>query len=120
MLYSGAFFVSDTPVSADNQSPTIVQTLGYKGTKIQLYSVPPFVVSAVFALTCCFLSDRLRQRGLFVIIAALVSIIGYAMFLGSTNKHVLYGALFLQIMGAYTVAPLQSTWMRELRVREIV
>lgn len=95
------------------QSPTIVGSLGYKGTKIQLYSVPPFVASAAFALGCCWASDRLKMRGPFVILAALVSVIGYAMYRGSTDKHVRYAALFLQVMGAYTVAPLQSTWMRE-------
>jgi hypothetical protein len=35
------------------------------------------------------------------------------MYLSSTNPNVLYASLFLQIMGVYTVAPLQSTWMRE-------
>jgi hypothetical protein len=35
------------------------------------------------------------------------------MYLSSTNPKVLYASLFLQIMGVYTVAPLQSTWMRE-------
>ncbi|BEJ10795.1 hypothetical protein CspHIS471_0102170 [Cutaneotrichosporon sp. HIS471] len=100
MLYGMAYF-----------SPTIVGSLGYKGTKIQLMSVPPYVVSAVFALACCWASDRLKMRGPFVILSALVSVIGYAMYRGSTDKHVRYGALFLQVMGAYTVAPLQSTWM---------
>jgi predicted MFS family arabinose efflux permease len=102
MLYAMAFF-----------SPTIVGSLGYKGTKIQLMSVPPFVASAAFALICCWASDRLKMRGPFVILSALVSVIGYAMYRGSDDKHVRYGALFLQVMGAYTVAPLQSTWMRE-------
>lgn len=94
-------------------SPTIVGSLGYKGTRIQLMSVPPFVASAAFALACCWASDRLKMRGPFVILSALVSVIGYAMYRGSEDKHVRYGALFLQVMGAYTVAPLQSTWMRE-------
>ena len=75
--------------------------------------MPPYVCSTFFALACCFLSDKYNHRGGFVILASVISLIGYAMFIGSTNKHVLYGALFLQIMGAYTVAPLQSTWMRE-------
>ncbi|KLT42605.1 MFS general substrate transporter, partial [Cutaneotrichosporon oleaginosum] len=100
MLYAMAFF-----------SPTIVGSLGYKGTKVQLMSVPPFVASAAFALMCCWASDRLKMRGPFVILAALVSVVGYAMYRGSEDKHVRYGALFLQVMGAYTVAPLQSTWM---------
>lgn len=33
------------------------------------------------------------------------------MFLASTNKQVLYGSLFLQVIGAYTLAPLLSSWM---------
>jgi len=32
------------------------------------------------------------------------------MFLGSTNNQVLYGSLFLQVIGAYTMAPLLSSW----------
>ena len=59
------------------------------------------------------MGDRLRHRGTFVVIAGCVSIVGYAMYLSSENPNVLYASLFLQIMGVYTVAPLQSTWMRE-------
>lgn len=35
------------------------------------------------------------MRGPFVILASLVSVIGYAMYRGSTDKHVRYGALFV-------------------------
>lgn len=102
MLYASAYF-----------APTIVGAIGYKGIKVQLYSVPPYVCSAAFALGSCWLSDYLKLRGPFIMLAAIVSVIGYAMFLGSTNPKTLYAALFLQVMGAYAVAPLQSTWMRE-------
>lgn len=87
--------------------------MGYKGTKIQLYSVPPYAASAFFSLAMCYLSDRWGSRGPFIIFAALISVAGYAMFLGSTNYNVLYGALFLQVIGTYTIAPMQSTWMRK-------
>ncbi|WRT63133.1 uncharacterized protein IL334_000036 [Kwoniella shivajii] len=99
-LYSLAYF-----------APTIVQGLGYKGISIQLHSVPPYACSAVFAVLACFLSDKFRHRGSFVIFASIISIIGYALFLSSTNHHVLYASLFLQVIGAYTMAPLLSTWM---------
>lgn len=94
-----------------------MQGLGYKGTDIQLYSVPPYAASAFFALAMCYLSDRYGCRGPFIIVAALISCVGYAMFLGSTNYKVLYGALFLQVIGTYTIAPMQSTWMRKSRRR---
>lgn len=99
-LYSLAFFI-----------PTIVQGLGYRGISTQLHSVPPYACSAVFAIASCYFSDSFRHRGSFVILSALISIVGYAMFLGSTNHQVLYGSLFLQVIGAYTMAPLLSSWM---------
>ena len=98
-LYSLAFFV-----------PTIVQGLGYRGISTQLHSVPPYVCSAVFAIASCYASDTFRHRGSFVIVSAIISIVGYAMFLGSTNGQVLYASLFLQVIGAYTMAPLLSSW----------
>lgn len=75
--------------------------------------MPPYAASAFFALAMCYLSDKYGYRGPFIIFAALISCAGYAMFLGSTNYNVLYGALFLQVIGTYTIAPMQSTWMRK-------
>ncbi|KAL7422803.1 hypothetical protein Q5752_002099 [Cryptotrichosporon argae] len=92
-------------------APTIVQSLGYTGTSVQLHSVPPYVCSAVLAVALCFLSDRQRHRGLFAVAAALIAVVGYALYLGSTRHSVLYASLFLQTMGQYTLAPLYSTWM---------
>ncbi len=47
---------------------------------MQLYSVPPYACSAFFSLASCYASDRLRLRGPFVIVSALISITGYAMY----------------------------------------
>jgi MFS family permease len=99
-LYALAFFI-----------PTIVQGLGYRGISTQLHSVPPYACSAVFAIASCYFSDSFRHRGLFVIVSALISIVGYALFLASTDNQVLYGSVFLQVIGAYTMAPLLSSWM---------
>jgi hypothetical protein len=102
LLFSMAYF-----------APTIVGGLGYKGTRIQLMSVPPYAVSTVFSLFCCYFSDRMANRGIFAIVSGLISASGYLMFLVSTDKHVLYGSLFMMIIGAYTSAPILSTWMRK-------
>jgi MFS family permease len=104
----------------ETDDAAIVQAIGYRGTSIQLHSVPPYVCSTFTSLVACYMGDRLRHRGTFVVIAGCVSIAGYAMYLSSTNLNVLYASLFLQIMGVYTVAPLQSTWMRESLVHEPV
>ena len=106
-------YVSLSVIGIDADDPAIVQAIGYRGTSIQLHSVPPYVCSTFTSLVACYVGDRMRHRGTFVVVAGCVSIVGYAMYLSSTNPNVLYASLFLQIMGVYTVAPLQSTWMRE-------
>ena len=98
-IYSLAYF-----------SPTILNGLGYSGVSAQLHTVPPYVVSTAISIAVCYYSDRVSHRGLFIVGAAGISIAGYAMFLGSTDHHVLYGSLFLQVIGAYTVCPLLSSW----------
>lgn len=82
--------------------------------------MPPYVCSTFTALVACYAGDRLRHRGAFVVGAGCLSIIGYAMYLSSTNPQVLYTSLFFQIIGVYTVAPLQSTWMREFLYKPAV
>ena len=43
--------------------PTIIKELGYKSTKAQLLSVPPYAVAAVITITVGFVADRTRMRG---------------------------------------------------------
>ncbi|TFY81504.1 hypothetical protein EWM64_g2504 [Hericium alpestre] len=91
-------------------TPTIVNALGQSPTRTQLLSVPPYACSFAFSITASWFSDKYKQRGTMAIITSLIAIVGYAMFLGSSSKHTDYGALFLQIIGAYSVPPALSTW----------
>ncbi|CAD6569028.1 MAG: hypothetical protein CYPHOPRED_003028 [Cyphobasidiales sp. Tagirdzhanova-0007] len=91
-------------------APTIVQAIGYKGTSNQLHTVPPYACATGASIFVVY-SDRLRQRGIFVIIMACISTTGYAMYLGSSKHNVLYASLFLQVIGTCTIAALQTTWM---------
>ncbi|BEJ10861.1 hypothetical protein CspHIS471_0102830 [Cutaneotrichosporon sp. HIS471] len=111
-LVCGALFCSGTALfSMAYFSPSIVQSLGHKGIMTQLYSVPPYVCSTALSLVVCFYSDKWHLRGPFIIFSAVLSLIGYALYLGSKNPHVRYASLFFQVMGAYVSAPLTSTWM---------
>ena len=119
MLYALAYFAPSKMILIRpdtshilTKNLAIVQGLGYKGTASQLYTVPPYVCSAFFSILTCWASDRSRTRGLFVMGAGLIAVIGYAMYLASKKHSVLYASLFLQVIGTYTVAPLLSTWMR--------
>lgn len=58
-------------------------------------TVPPYVVGAAFVLFWPYLSTKTGNRGVYVIITSLFMVTGYAMFLGSENPRVRYGATFI-------------------------
>jgi MFS family permease len=84
-------------------APTIISTIYPKNSVIsqQLYTVPPYVVGAVFAVLIPFLSWRFDRRNIFFIICAPLIMAGYIMFLASERPHVRYGATFLITSGAF-------------------
>ncbi|RSL76757.1 hypothetical protein CEP51_009666 [Fusarium floridanum] len=78
-------------------APTIIKTIYTDKTTIQqqLYTVPPYAVGAFFTVFFPYLSWRMDKRQIFFIITAPICMIGYAMFLGSKDQMVRYGATFL-------------------------
>lgn len=83
--------------------PTIISTI-YPAASIvqqQLYTVPPYALGTVACLVVCFLSTRLDRRGIFLIVCAPFSIIGYSIFMGTNNGHARYGATFLPMCGVF-------------------
>ncbi|TQS31858.1 hypothetical protein Golomagni_07848, partial [Golovinomyces magnicellulatus] len=74
----------------------------------QLYTVPPYVVGAFFTVLLPLLSWRLDRRQIFIIMSAPMVMIGYAMFLGSYNQQVRYGATFLVTSSAFALGPLTN------------
>ncbi|KZV68747.1 MFS general substrate transporter [Peniophora sp. CONT] len=104
------FFNGVTLYGLANFTPTIVGALGFSTTRTQLLTVPPYACSFVLSLLIAWVSDRYKQRGVFAIFSSLLGAVGYAIFLGTGSKHADYGALFLQIIGVYTLAPCISTW----------
>lgn len=87
-------------------TPSIVQGLGFTAERAQLMSVPPFVVaffgeifdsrdifiqlkpsSIIVTMLGSYISDRLRCRGLVCISSAILSIIGFGMFLGKPKYY---------------------------------
>ncbi|KAF4463548.1 mfs transporter [Fusarium albosuccineum] len=78
-------------------APTIIKSIYMDKTTIQqqLYTVPPYAVGAFFTLFFPYLSWRMDKRQIFFIITAPMCMIGYAMFLGSKDSTVRYGATFL-------------------------
>lgn len=89
-------------------APTIVRTIYPKATVVsqQLHTVPPYVVGAFFTVLFPYLSSKIDKRNIFLMIGAPLIMIGYIMFLGSTNPQVRYGATFIITSGAFAFGAL--------------
>ncbi|KAI0057283.1 MFS general substrate transporter [Artomyces pyxidatus] len=104
------FFSGVTLYGLANFTPTIVNALGYSANHAQLLSVPPYACSFVLSIVAAYACDKYKNRGFMAIGCSLVAAAGYGVFLWTNQKHSHYGALFLQIIGVYCVAPCLSTW----------
>lgn len=84
--------------------PTIVKTIYPKYTTIQqqLWTVPPYVVGAFFTVFVPYLTMKMDRRVMWFIISAPFMMVGYIMFLATTNNQVRYGATFLITTGAFS------------------
>lgn len=91
-------------------APTLTKNLGYTAAKAQLMSVPPYVVAAVCTLSAGWVSDRLKKRGIVVIVCSVVGAIGYGLLLANVSNGVNYFALFLAASGMYPLIPVIMAW----------
>ncbi|RAL66800.1 hypothetical protein DID88_007583 [Monilinia fructigena] len=92
-IYMGA----DMPLYAFSLFlPTIVAEMGYKTTRAQLLSVPPYACAAVLTIAVGFVADR---------------VIGFAMQLGSQNPHIKYAGTFLGALGIYPCIANTISWV---------
>ncbi|KAL1648283.1 hypothetical protein SLS61_006973 [Didymella pomorum] len=89
-------------------APTIVRTIYPKATVVhqQLRTVPPYIVGAFFTVLFPFLSWRFDRRTIFMIAGAPLMMVGYIMFLASTESQVRYGATFIIASGAFSFGAL--------------
>ncbi|GAA6003188.1 uncharacterized protein JCM10292_002909 [Rhodotorula paludigena] len=91
--------------------PTIINGLGrYTTTEVQLRTVPPYIVSAVWAVGVSYICWKTRRHGLCIALSSVLSVVGYIMFLASDNPKVLYGASFLTFTGALPCGPFFLAW----------
>jgi MFS family permease len=92
-------------------SPGIIQSYGYSPIQTQLHSVPPWAAAFAFAMLVAYASDKARHRFAFALLPLLVCIAGFGMLLAEhKNRHIMYAALFLVAMGAYTAMPIVICW----------
>jgi sugar phosphate permease len=94
-----------------NFAPSIVKSMGYEGTKTQLFTVPPFAIAFVATMISAYAADRYKARGITAMITSLLSIAGFALFLRSDSPAAHYTALCLMITGIYSTCPSLISWM---------
>ncbi|KAF3034124.1 hypothetical protein E8E12_000388 [Didymella heteroderae] len=84
-------------------APTIIRTIYPNATvtRQQLLTVPPYMVGAVAILSVNFASWKTDKRNIYMFLSALPVMVGYVMFLASTNSQVRYGATFIIATGAF-------------------
>lgn len=91
--------------------PTIISELGYKTTKAQLLTVPPYAAAAILTITIGFIADRTKRRGLCNICVSFLGIAGFAMLLGSQRPGVKYAGTFLGALGIYPCIANTISWV---------
>ncbi|KAH9476723.1 putative transporter [Psilocybe cubensis] len=92
-------------------APSIINQLGFSPNHSQLLSVGPFASAFVVTLVVAYTSDRLKSRAIPLCSVCLIGIAGYAMYLGTTNKHAAYGAIYLMASGIYGTVPVIAAWI---------
>ena len=128
--------------------PTIISELGFSATHTQLLSVAPFatgfvceyilflllrVINSILPIIgtklVSYLSDKYQTRAIPICFCAVISAIGYIIFLGSSSGNVFrnldrlitdsvsrsiamsYGSLFLSVCGIYSLLPISAAWI---------
>ncbi|KAF8725101.1 hypothetical protein AX14_008389 [Amanita brunnescens Koide BX004] len=91
--------------------PTIIASFGYSDARAQLFTIPPYAVSAAVLVIFSFVSDKLQTRGIPISIACTISAIGYLLLLVvHHDEHVQYFAIFCITSGTYTSIGLMIAW----------
>lgn len=91
-------------------APTVVRSIYPDHTVIQqqLFTVPPYVVGAFFTVLFPWISWRIDRRQIFFCISAPMGMLGYCMFLGSTNTTVRYAATFFIASAVFAMGALTN------------
>ncbi|POR34380.1 Uncharacterized protein TPAR_05449 [Tolypocladium paradoxum] len=91
-------------------APTIVRSIYTNHTIIQqqLFTVPPYIVGAFFTVLFPWISWRIDRRQIFFMICAPMGMLGYCMFLGSTNQSVRYAATFFIASACFATGALTN------------
>lgn len=86
--------------------PSIIAGMGYQSTTAQLFTVPPNMAAFLTVIGTAYASDRLKNRGYFIIGGSVLGICGYVMLIVATTNAVRYAGTFLVAIGVFQGSPM--------------
>jgi MFS family permease len=107
---AGFFCINITVQGLSVFMPTVLRDLGWTATKAQLYSVPVYVAASAIAILVAFISDKTRQRGIYLAAFTFLGITGFALLRWNTDANTRYGAVYLCALGAFPGGPGFLSW----------
>ena len=90
--------------------PTIITGLGYSAAHAQLLTIPPYVAGCLVTVAFGMLSDRWTMRGPFVLIGALLGLIGYVILYATREAVVGYVGTIIASCGLFPAAACVLAW----------
>ncbi|KAI1858758.1 uncharacterized protein JN550_012508 [Neoarthrinium moseri] len=87
--------------------------LNYPGrstVEIQLLSVPPPLVGMLFGLGVAYVTMKTQKHGIAIAGCAGLNVVGYSIWLASSNVQARYAAIFLNTAGGYSFGTLILGW----------
>ncbi|KAL2262658.1 hypothetical protein VTK26DRAFT_583 [Humicola hyalothermophila] len=92
--------------------PTIINSLGTSRSPemSQLLTVPPYVVACLFCVGAGWYSDKVGQRGVFMIGFIVMAIVGLILLMATENSTARYIGCFFLASGIYPNVPQGVAW----------
>ncbi|KAK3331317.1 MFS transporter-like protein [Apodospora peruviana] len=91
--------------------PSIIRGMKYTSTTAQLFTVPPNMTGFLVVILTAHFSDKVKQRGVFIIGGTVLGICGYIMLLASDANAVKYAGTFLIAAGVFQGSPMLMGWL---------
>jgi cyanate permease len=99
IVYALAFFI-----------PIILQGMGYDVGKVFLLSAPPAVAAVPWVMFCSWMADRTKLRAPFVILQAVIGIVGMMIVAYAKKNEARYFGIFMGLAGANANIPTALAW----------
>jgi hypothetical protein len=109
-----AYFGADNAASSIvSFQPTILKALGYSSAQAQIHTIPIYIVALCLLNIASYLSGKLRHRYCFVLIGAIIGIIGWSVEFAVPMSSVAarYFGMFAITASAFIQMPILVVWI---------